>query len=154
TNVAKFTRMLQGQRDMMTVARTLLSEVAPLVNAQHGLFYVLEGEARDGAEDGHHLKLVASYAFKERKHLAAKVEIGQGLVGQAAFEKQRILVSNVPGDYVTISSGLGAGSPAHVVVIPVVFEGQVKAVIELASFARFTPVNLQFLEQLTESVGI
>jgi len=150
TNLAKFTKMLQGQRDLVTVARTLLSELAPLVKAQHGLFYVLEsGEKRDSS-----LKMIASYAFKERKNLSKEYSIGEGLIGQCAYEKQRILLTNVPSDYIEITSGLGAAKPLNIIVLPIIFEGQVKAVIELASFELFSQIHQAFLDQLTESIGI
>ncbi|MBI4615776.1 MAG: response regulator, partial [Planctomycetes bacterium] len=149
TNLAKFTRMLQGQRDLLAVSRGLLSEVAPLVGALHGAFYVLDAESADKS-----LKLLGSYAFKERKGLSNRFRPGEGLVGQCAFEKERILLTNVPPDYIQVSSALGEAPPANIVVLPVVFEGQVKAVIELAGFGRFSDVHLTFLEQLTESVGI
>jgi CheY-like chemotaxis protein/HAMP domain-containing protein len=149
TNLAKFTRMLQGQRDLLAVAKMVLSELAPLVSAQQGIFYI--NEAADGTAD---LRLQASYAFRERKHLANRYREGEGLVGQAAYEKQRILLSHVPDDYIKIESGLGEASPANIVVLPVLFEGRVKAVIELASFERFSPIHLTFLDQLTESIGI
>ncbi|MDE2320376.1 MAG: response regulator, partial [candidate division NC10 bacterium] len=150
TNLAKFTRMLQGQRDLLAVARMLLSDLAPLVNAQHGVFYITESQ--DGGQP--HLKLLSAYAYKERKHLANEFRIGEGLVGQSAYEKQRILLSNVPGDYIQINSGLGEAPPINIIVLPVLFEGNVKAVIELASFERFSAIHQAFLEQLTESVGI
>jgi HAMP domain-containing protein/CheY-like chemotaxis protein/signal transduction histidine kinase len=149
TNLAKFTRLLQGQRDLITVSRMILSELAPLVSMQHGVFYV--NEAQDGEPE---LRLLASYAYTERKRLANRFKAGEGLVGQAALEKQRILLSDVPGDYVQISSGLGEAKPLNIVVMPVLFEGEVKAVIELASFYRFSDIHLTFLNQLTEGIGI
>src|SRR2546426_790890 len=148
TNLAKFTWLLQGQRDLVTVSRTILSELAPVVNAQHGVFYVNEG---NGEPD---LKLLASYAYTERKHLANRFKAGEGLVGQCALERQPIVLTDVPGDYVQISSGLGEATPLNIVVLPVLFEGDVKAVIELASFYRFSEIQLSFLNQLTESIGI
>jgi HAMP domain-containing protein/signal transduction histidine kinase len=168
TNLAKFTRMLQGQRDMMTVSKMLMSELAPIVSAQHGVFYVMEQAAAAparaalagntdaaAASDGNgRLKLLSSYGYKERKHVATSFALGEGLVGQAAFEKERILLTQVPGDYIQISSGLGEAPPLNIVVLPVVFEGAVKAVIELASFSRFSETYTSFLEQLTESIGI
>ena len=150
TNVAKFTRILQGQRDLLAVARLTLSELAPLVSAQHGIFYIME----NGESENARLKMLASYAFKERKNLSDSFRLGEGIVGQAAFEKQRILLTNVPSDYIVISSGLGEAPPLNIIVLPVVFEGQVKAVIELASFERFSPIHQTFLDQLTESLGI
>ena len=149
TNVARFTRLLQGQRDMLTVARLLLSELAPLVNVQHGVFYMKE--AADGAAS---LKLFSAYGYTERKHLSSSFQTGEGLVGQCLFEKQRILLTNVPGDYITISSGLGEATPLNIAVLPVIFEGEVLAVLELASFNRFSDIHLTFLDQLSESVGI
>jgi CheY-like chemotaxis protein/HAMP domain-containing protein len=149
TNLAKFTRLLQGQRDLMAVAKLILSELAPLVKAQHGVFYLMEGEG-DNAE----LRLLSSYAYKERKGLSNRFRMGEAIVGQCAMEKERILVTDVPNDYIHINSGLGSAAPGNLVVIPVVFENQVKAVIELASFNRFTDIHLTFLDQLMESIGI
>ncbi len=151
TNLARFTRMLQGQRDLMTVSRMVLSELAPLVSSQHGVFYIME--APDSQTDPY-LKLLASYAYKERKHLGNRFHLGEGLVGQCALEREPILLTDVPGDYVQISSGLGAAPPRSIIALPVLFEGQVKAVIELASFSRFSETHQAFLEQLTESIGI
>jgi HAMP domain-containing protein/CheY-like chemotaxis protein/signal transduction histidine kinase len=149
TNLAKFTRMLQGQRDLQTVARTLLSELAPLVAAQHGVFYIM-----DTQESTQRLRLLSSYGFKERRNMATEWKVGEGLVGQCAYEKQSITLTNVPGDYVQITSGLGQASPLNIMVLPVLFEGEVKAVFELGSFSRFSEIHQTFLEQLTESIGI
>ena len=149
TNLAKFTRMLQGHRDLETVSKLILSELAPLVSAQHGVFYLL-----DGSESDPILKLLSTYAFRERKHLANRFRLGEGLVGQCALEKDRILLTEVPEDYITISSGLGEAAPLNAVVLPVLFEGQVTAVIELASFRRFSEIHLTFFDQLTESIAI
>jgi hypothetical protein len=151
TNLAKFTRMLQGQRDLLTVGRMILSELAPVVAAQHGVFYTMAGG--DGG-DAPRLRLLASYAFKERKNVSNEFRLGEGLVGQAALEKERILLTHVPPDYVQIASGLGEAPPLNIIVLPVTFEGEVKAVIELASFEHFNKTHLMFLEQLTESIGI
>src|SRR5437016_2380134 len=149
TNVAKFTRMLQGQRDVQTVARTLLSELAPLVSAQHGVFYVM-----DTQDSTQRLKLLSSYGYKGHKNLAYEWNVGEGLVGQCAFEKQRITLSNVPGNYNQITCGLGQAAPLNIMVLPVLFEGDVKAVIELGSFNLFSEIHQTFLEQLTEGIGI
>ncbi|NPC84549.1 HAMP domain-containing protein [Pyxidicoccus fallax] len=150
TNLAKFTRVLQGQRDLLTVSKVILSELAPLVDAQHGVFYI--SERAEGGDQV--LKLLASYAYRERKGLSNTFKLGEGLVGQCALEKEPILLSDVPDSYIRISSGLGEEVPRNIVVLPVLFEGEIKAVIELASFHRFSEVHLGFLEQLTESIGI
>ncbi|MEH2430337.1 MAG: HAMP domain-containing protein [Nostoc sp.] len=149
TNLAKFTRMLQGQRDLETVSKLILSELAPLVGAQHGVFFLMES-----VEHTPYLKLISSYAYRERRHLANRFQLGEGLVGQCALEKERILLTEVPNDYVKISSGLGEATPLNAVVLPVLFEGQVTAVIELASFRRFSEIHLTFFDQLTESIAI
>ncbi|WP_420799899.1 HAMP domain-containing protein [Nitrospira moscoviensis] len=148
TNVAKFTRMLQGQRDLFTVGQTLLSELAPLVDAQEGTIYqmdIVEGEQPS-------LRLLASYASRRRPK--DRFGVREGLIGQCAVEKQRILLTNVPPDYAVIHSSLGESVPANIVVMPVLFEGQTKAVIELASLRPFTVTHLTFLEQLTQSIGV
>ena len=155
TNLAKFTRMLQGQKDMLTVGKLILSELAPVVGAQHGVFYVMEkDENNDPDKNETVLKLLSSYAFRNRKVMGNKFALGEGLVGQAALEKERILLTNVPGDYVQIASGLGHAPPKNIIVLPVLFEGQVKAVMELSSFEQFSPIHQAFLDQLVESIGI
>jgi len=151
TNLAKFSRMLQGQRDLLAVARMILSELAPVVSAQQGVFYIIDGDGNGSDPD---LKLLASYAYTDRKGVNSRFKLGEGLVGQAALEKERILLTSVPQDYVRISSGLGAASPKNIVVLPILFEGQVKAVMELSSAEQFNPTHQAFLDQLTESIGI
>ncbi len=148
TNLAKFSRMLQGQKDLLTVGRLILSELAPVVNAQHGVFYTLH------TSDEPCLKLLASYAYRERVHIDTTFMLGEGLVGQCALEKEKILLTNVPADYIRISSGLGEAAPLNIIVMPVVFEGQVKAVLELASFDSFSETHQKFLDQLTDTIGI
>ena len=149
TNLARFTGMLQGQKDIKTVAKLIMSELAPLVNAQTGVFYLNEP-----VEDQPLLKLIAGYAYSSRKHLKQHFASGEGLIGQCVYERERILVTNAPPDYIEITSGLGGSGPLNIVVLPVLFEGEVKAVIELASFERFSDIHLLFLDQLTESIGV
>ncbi|HEX3477644.1 MAG TPA: response regulator [Kofleriaceae bacterium] len=156
TNLAKFTRMLQGQRDLITVGRMLLSELAPLVGAQHGTVYQLErpdpGEVSDPAPGPKLLRLLAAYARDEQQ--PERIALGVGLVGQAAAEKQRILLADIPPDYTRIQSSLGGAAPTSVVVLPVLFEGDTMAVIELAALRPFTNTHLAFLDQLTQSIGV
>jgi signal transduction histidine kinase/DNA-binding response OmpR family regulator len=156
TNLARLNRMLQGQRDIMTVSRMLLSELAPLVASQHAVLYLMQmprqGKPAPGATP--HLTLMASYGYQERKNLSKEWHVGEGIVGQAAFEKQRLLISNLPDDYIQIVSGLGQASPRNLVVLPILFEGQVKAVIELAAIEPFQAIHLNFLDQLAEGLGI
>jgi signal transduction histidine kinase/HAMP domain-containing protein len=151
TNLERFARMLQGQRDLATVSSMILSELAPLVSAQHGVFYTLAADAPGGEPV---LRYQAGYGYTERKHLANEFRLGEGLVGQCAREKERILLTDVPGGYVTINSGLGASTPLNIIVLPILFEGSVRAVVELASFSRFSVTHQLFLEQLTETIGL
>jgi CheY-like chemotaxis protein/HAMP domain-containing protein/GAF domain-containing protein len=150
TNLAKFSRMLQGQKDLLTVGKLILSELAPVVGAHQGVFYLMDTAGKEDA----FLKLLASYAYRERKNVDNRFRLGEGLVGQCALEKERILLTNVPESYIQITSGLGESKPNNIVVLPIVFEGAVKAVMELASFEKFSPTHLAFLDQLTESIGI
>jgi signal transduction histidine kinase/ActR/RegA family two-component response regulator len=151
TNREGFTRMLQGQRDLGTVTTMILSELAPLVSAQHAVFYVVT-KPSDGTEPV--LQLEAGYGFEERRNLSTSFRFGEGLVGQCAKEKKRILLTDVPSDYVQISSGLGASTPLNIIVLPVLFEGSVRAVIELASFTPFSVTHQAFLDKLPESIGL
>jgi HAMP domain-containing protein/signal transduction histidine kinase/CheY-like chemotaxis protein len=149
TNLAKFSRMLQGQRDLIAICRLILSELAPLVSMQHGVFFI--NETIEGEQV---LRLFASYGYQERKQISNEFRAGQGLIGQCLIEKQRILLTNVPKDYVVVNSALGEATPLNIVLLPIIFEGQVLAVLELASFRSFSVIDLGFLDQLTESIGI
>jgi signal transduction histidine kinase/HAMP domain-containing protein/ActR/RegA family two-component response regulator len=151
TNLERFTRMLQGQRDLAAVSSMILSELAPLVSAQHGVFYSMTGPS-DGSDPV--LQFQAGYGYEERKNLSTSFRLGEGLVGQCAKEKKRILLTQVPGDYVRINSGLGESPPLNIIVLPVLFEGTVRAVVELASFSPFSITHQAFLDQLTESIGL
>jgi HAMP domain-containing protein/signal transduction histidine kinase/CheY-like chemotaxis protein len=149
TNLTRFTRMLQGQRDFLTVGKLILSELAPLVSAQQGAFYMMDNF--DGQSE---LKLLATYAQQEGNGAKNRFKIGEGLVGQAALEKRRFLITEIPTEYARVNSGLGEFRPINIVVLPILFEGQVKAVMELSSVERFSSAHQAFLEQLTESIGI
>ncbi len=151
SNLAKFTQMLQGQKDLKTVTRRILSELAQVVNAQQGMFYILE-QTED--QKNQKLKLFAAYAYNTELEMTRDFELGEGLVGQCAVDKERILLNNIPKNYIKIGSGLGMAKPANVIVLPVLFETEIKAVIELASFDNFSETHLDFLSQLTESIGI
>src|SRR5450755_1161697 len=148
TNLARFTGMLQGQRDLATVGRMLLSELAPLVNAQQGVIYQM------GTEESAEMVLLSAFAGDGDDGHLRRLKIGEGLVGQVAAEKRRMLISDLPDKTVPIRSGLFQSVPKNVIVLPVLFEDRVKAVIELASLNAFTASHLAFLEQLTASIGI
>jgi len=149
TNLARFTRLLQGQRDLQAVTKLILSELAPLVSAHHGVFYMM-----DAGDSDARLRMIASYGYRSSRKLPTSFLPGEGLVGQCALEKVRIWLTDVPRDYIVVSSGLGAAPPTNIVVLPILFEQQVKAVIEIASLDRFTETHLSFLDQLMESIGV
>ena len=150
TNLAKFSRMLQGQRDLHTVGQMILSELAPVVGAHQAEFYVLTKPDNDSSK----LKLLASYASKGMRAHGKEIDIGEGLVGQCAIERRKLLLTNVPSDAFRIATGLSESSALDVLVLPVVFEGEVRGVMELASLEQFNPSHQAFLDQLTESIGI
>jgi signal transduction histidine kinase/HAMP domain-containing protein/ActR/RegA family two-component response regulator len=149
TNLAKFAGMMQGQRSITSVAQLIMSELTPLIDAQQGTFFLADGE-----DDLLSLNLIASYAYTERKNFQNRYKIRESLVGQCAFEKKRILLTNAPSDYVAIASSLGDTKPVNIIVLPILFEGEVKAVIELASIHPFSQNYLNFLDQLMASIGV
>jgi CheY-like chemotaxis protein/signal transduction histidine kinase/HAMP domain-containing protein len=148
TNLAKFTNMLQGQRDLATVGRLLLSELTPLVNGHQGVIYQVQDDEQHKA-----LKLLAAYADDGVDGHPQALRPGEGLVGQCAVDKRRMLITT-PAQATPISSALLKVPPRNLFVLPVLFESQVKAVIELASIHEFTALQTIFLEQLTTSIGI
>ncbi len=152
TNLAKFSGMMQGQRNIVSVAQLIMSELTPLVDAHHGGFFMMEASDKDRNESV--LNLIASYGFTQRKSLANSYRIKESLVGQCAYEKKRILLTDIPDNFIQIQTGLGQATPKNVVVLPALFEGEIKAVIELASFRSFSTNQLSFLDQLMDSIGV
>jgi signal transduction histidine kinase/DNA-binding response OmpR family regulator/HAMP domain-containing protein len=149
TNLAKFSRMLQGQKDLVAVGHLILSELAPVVGAQQAEFYVMRYTL-----DQPKLRLMASYASDGHGAYGKEIDLGQGLVGQCAFDKKKVLLTSAIPESLRIASGLTEMAPLNVLVLPIIFEGQVRGVLELASIERFNPTHQQFLDQLTESIGI
>ncbi|WP_413583507.1 HAMP domain-containing protein [Bdellovibrio sp. HCB288] len=149
TNLAKFSGMMQGQRSIASVAQLIMSELTPLVDARQGTFFMLENDSNESS-----LNLIASYAFSERRSVSNKYKLKEGLIGQCAFEKKRIMLMNPKDDYIMISSSIVEEKPRNIIVLPVLFEGELKAVIELASLTPFTQNYINFLDQLMDSVGV
>jgi signal transduction histidine kinase/DNA-binding response OmpR family regulator len=141
---------MQGGRDLLEVTRLIVSELTPLVGAQHGTFFLSE----IGPDSEVTLRRIASYGYRPRKGVPDRFPLGEGLVGQAAQAKNPIVVHDIPRSYIRISSGLGEASPTTLAVLPVLFEEQALGVVELASFKPFSPVHMQFLEQLMEIIGV
>jgi HAMP domain-containing protein/signal transduction histidine kinase/DNA-binding response OmpR family regulator len=151
SNLASISGMLQGQRDLAAVTQMIMSEVTETVSAQHGAFFLIE-EGTTGATE---LVLVASYGYRPRAaEVSDRFEIGEGLVGQAAFERKAIRITDAPPGYIKVGSGLGDAAPADILVMPVLFEDQVLGVIELASLRLFSGVNRDFLDRITETIGV
>lgn len=149
SNLANFMRMLQDKSSLESVSAIILSKLTPLVGAQQSVFYLMTETDNKPV-----LKLLSSYAYQERKTLSNEFHLGEGLVGQCALEKQSILLTEVPDDYVRIHSGLGAALPCNIIVLPVLFESDVLAVMEFASLQPFSDLHLRFLEQLSEVIGV
>jgi len=149
TNLARLSGMMQGHRDLIVVAELIMDELAPLVGAQHGTFFLSEDSGGDTR-----LRLIAGYGLRADKEAPMQYRLGQSLIGQVAKSRRSIIVADLPEGYVKISSGLGEASPSSLAVLPILFEGRVLGVIELASFTTFTPVQTDFLEQLTETLGV
>ncbi|MGH8968423.1 MAG: HAMP domain-containing protein [Actinomycetes bacterium] len=149
SNLARITGLVQGRRDLLEVTDLIMRELTPSVSAQHGAFFLSEGEGEDAE-----LRLLATYGYKARKTVSNHFKMGEALVGQAALERKPILISQAPADYIKVTSGLGESSPVNVIVLPVLFEGGVLGVIELGSLSPFTPVHVAFLDQLMELIGV
>jgi signal transduction histidine kinase/HAMP domain-containing protein/ActR/RegA family two-component response regulator len=149
TNLAKFFGIMQGQRNLQSLTDQIMSELTPVIGAQQGAFYLAERENEQTS-----LSLTSTYAYTRRKHLANRFGLGEGLVGQCALERKPIVVTEVPEDYIHVGSGLGEAPPRSIAVIPVLFEDQLKGVIELGSFHEFAAVQLNFLEQLMLNIGL
>ena len=149
TNLASIGSMMQGHRDLEIVAELIMEELAPLMGALHGTFFLAEQEGEEPR-----LRLIAGYGLRADKDAPIQYRIGQSLIGQVAKSKRLIVVDGIPESYIKITSGLGEAPPANLVVFPLLFEGEVLGVVELASFSKFTPIQIDFLEQFAETLGI
>lgn len=147
SNLAKFAVMLQGQRDPEKVAESVLSQLAASVNAQHGVFYIMDTTGEQPV-----LALLNSYAHQ--KQTPQQFSLGEGLIGQCALTKQKILLTQVPNNYIQISSGLGEATPQSIIVLPIIFNSQVTAVIELALLQQLSELQVTFLEQASDSLAM
>jgi GAF domain-containing protein len=149
SNLARIASRLQGHRDLRVVAELIMDDLVPLVGAQHGTFFLAETNGGDTR-----LRLIAGYGLRADIEAPSQFRLGQSLIGQVARTRKPIVVSDVPADYVKISSGLGEAAPVNLMILPIVFEDQVLGVIEAGSFSRFTRLHRDFLEQLMETIGV
>jgi signal transduction histidine kinase/HAMP domain-containing protein/CheY-like chemotaxis protein len=152
TNLATIGGMMQGHRDLAVVAELIMGELAPLVGAQHGTFFLSESDPE--VKGSTRLRLIAGYGLRADLDAPVQYRLGQSLIGQVAHSKRPVVVRDVPAEYVKISSGLGEAGPAHLAVLPILFEDQVLGVVELASFSEFSSVETAFLSQVAETIGV
>ena len=145
TGQTELNEKMSGEQSITTLCNNIITYLSKHVNAQIGAIYV-------NIDDD--FKLYGSYAYNRRKNLSNEIKLGEGIVGQAALEKQPIIITNVPEDYIKIISGVGEAVPKNIAVIPCLYNNEVKAVIELGSFSEFTDIQLQFLEQISMSTAI
>lgn len=137
---------MRGEQELSEVCKNIVSYLARYLDMQTGAMYVMDDEKR--------LQLMASYAWKKRQQSKNSFEIGEGLVGQAAMEKQAIELTSIPENYIKIESGLGSTSPKVIITVPLVYEGEVKGVLEFALIRELTDEQRGFLEDALESVAI
>ncbi|WP_168735743.1 response regulator [Cohnella fermenti] len=149
THYSRLINLSQGITDAKALASLLISELAKLLEAGQGVFYGRDSEP--GSPSFGSYFLLGSYACTERK---SRFEPGEGLIGQCALERAPIVLRNVPDDYAPIQSGLGGRKPLTIAVLPVPFENEVSAVIELSSFEEWTPIQMELLEQVTAALGV
>ncbi|WOX13020.1 HAMP domain-containing protein [Streptomyces sp. N50] len=151
-NLARISALMQGRRDLDDVASLIMSELTPVVSAQHGAFFLALPLADAEGEEAYELRMLGSYGYSMGS-MPTSFRPGEALIGTAAQERRTILVENAPSGYLKISSGLGEAPPAQVIVLPVLFEGKVLGIIELASFTPFTHIQKDFLNQIAEMIA-
>ncbi|MEU2159339.1 ATP-binding protein, partial [Streptomyces sp. NPDC019396] len=158
SNLTRLAGLMQGHRDLREVAELILRELTPLVNAQYGAFFLADGKVEDDSSDATEprskdLAFIAGYGSRGATADTPGMP-AHGLVWQAAVEKKRILVEQAPPGYIKINSGLGESPPASVVVIPILFDGRLLGIIELASFSKFSEVHLAFFDKFVHTIGV
>lgn len=157
TGQAKLNAEMSGEQDNATLARNILLFLCRYLNMPVGVFYLFEQseyQQHNPLSNSNTLRMIASYGYSHRKNLANQFALGEGLVGQSALEKQLIIINQVPEDYIHVQSGLGEAVPRSILVLPFMYDGELKGVIELGSFAMFSSLQLDFLQQLTEAIAI
>ncbi|HEX4831003.1 MAG TPA: HAMP domain-containing protein, partial [Trebonia sp.] len=158
TNLARIAGLMQGQRDLATVAELIMDELIPMIGAQHGAFFLTspgpDGGPGGASGDRTTLRLIAGYGLRPGDGTPEAVLPGQSLIGQVARTRRPIVLEDIPAGYARISSAIGEARPANVMIVPIVFEDQVLGVIEAGSLWPFTQVHRDFLEQLMETIGV
>ncbi|MBF0450397.1 MAG: response regulator [Candidatus Magnetomorum sp.] len=138
---------IRGENNVSMLCENIIKFLVKYLDCQIGAFYVMY-------DDKQVLSLISSYAFERRKNISNIYQQGEGLVGQAALEKKPIIVTEIPEDYIQITSGLGAKSPSTIMIYPFLFENKIKGVIELGSFSQFSDTDMEFMQSVAEPIGI
>lgn len=147
--ISKFNDILRKRRDSISeIADSVISNLVKYLNANQGGFFVMEEK-----DDKKYLELVSAFAYNRRKHLKKQVKPGEGLVGACALEKQTIYLTDIPEDYMFITSGIGEASPETLLIFPLKTDQKVLGVIEIASFKRFEKNEIEFVERLAENIA-
>lgn len=149
TGQTQLNDQISGEQSLVQLAENIITFLARYLEAQIGAFYITKKTNQEVT-----LRMIASYAYTWRKELSNEIKIGDGLIGQAALERKPIVITSIPRDYLAIQSGLGSAPPSAILVLPFLYIGSLKGVIEIASFKSFTPLELEFLKQIASMIGI
>ncbi|BAP56246.1 signal transduction histidine kinase [Thioploca ingrica] len=141
---------ISGEQNIIHLTENIINFLTPYLEAQIGAFYLYQAEETQPP----YLKMIASHAYIWRHHSIYEFKMGEGIVGQAGLERKLFVITKAPPNYITISSGLGEALPNTILVAPFLYENQLKGVIELASFATFTELHLEFLNQVLPNIAI
>ncbi|HEY5525070.1 MAG TPA: response regulator, partial [Clostridium sp.] len=146
TGQSELNERLRGEQDIISLGNNIIGYISNYLNCQIGLIYIKD-------EDNSY-NVMASYAFDSKDNISSKINLGEGLIGQCALEKKSILITDVPKGYIKINSGVGEAVPRNILVVPCLFDEEVKGIIELGSFQEFSEDQMEFLELVSESIAI
>ncbi len=146
TGQTELNKTMRGDQNVEGLAKNVIRFLVNYLDAQIGALFL--------AEKGDILRLTAGYAYKKPSNMSNEVKFGEGLVGQAAIEKQRLLISDVPEDYIKVNSATGESSPSNIIVAPFLYAGKLIGVIEIASLSKFREVDIEFIDIVSENIAV
>lgn len=146
TGQTQLSDSMRGEQEINQLAKKIITYIAKYLEAQVGVFYI--------ADDKNVLHMMGSYAYKQRKQLDNQIKFGDGIVGQAALEKEMILLSDVPDEYTMVNSGIGNAQARYILVMPILLEDIVKGVLEVGSLHPFNETHLEFMDSVSGSIAI
>lgn len=152
SQISEITELTQGATDLIAISDDIISALAKMTEAGHGALYIIEQDDKDNRSQTT-LLLKGTYAFDKRKNNLNRIGLGEGLVGQCAKEKEQIMITNAPADYIQIHSGLGEKNPLNIIATPILFEQKLMGVIELASFSKFSNMQVEMLKQVSTNIS-